>query len=64
VLLLLLLVLLHVAFMVAAVRLGLRASHTQRCMHAGALQVLMLLLLLHGFASRPGRQAACKLLLH
>jgi hypothetical protein len=37
-------------------------------MHAGALQVLMLLLLLlllrlQGVASRPGRQAACKLLL-
>jgi hypothetical protein len=44
--LLLLLVLLHVAFMVAAVRLRLRAGYTQRCMHAGALQVLMLLLLL------------------
>jgi hypothetical protein len=63
---LLLLVLLHVAFMVAAVWLRLCASYVQRCMHAGALQVLMLLLLLllQGVASRPRRQATGKLLLH
>lgn len=61
--LLLLLVLLHVAF-AATVGLRLCTCHADSCIHGPALQMLMLLLL-HGAASRPRCQAACKLwLLH